>query len=117
MTHIDTMKLALKALLGATKSMPTTPEEDEAIAALTTALAEPSEELIRFCPDCGHLGDVPKTARDCCPDGQHARMVPSNFAMSCHATFMRCISRTPTRSKPVEDVDDWESDPHNPANY
>jgi hypothetical protein len=45
MNHIDTMRLALDALLGATKSMPTTPEEDKAITALNSALVEPSEPV------------------------------------------------------------------------
>lgn len=51
------------------------------------------EPLVRYCPDCGSIGPVPATARDCCPDGQHARMVPENFAKSCRETFMRYIAQ------------------------
>ena len=56
------------------------------------ARAQPAQEpYVRYCPDCGSIGSVPATARDCCPDGQHARMVPENFAKSCRETFMRAI--------------------------
>ena len=53
------------------------------------------ETLVRYCPDCGSIGPVPASARDCCPDGQRARMVPENFAKSCRETFMRAISAQP----------------------
>jgi hypothetical protein len=49
------------------------------------------EPYVRYCPDCGSIGPVPATARDCCPDGQHARMVPENFAKSCRETFMQAV--------------------------
>lgn len=57
---------------------------------IVAALAAP-EPLVRYCPDCGSIGPVPATARDCCPDGGHARMVPENFAKSCRETFLRAI--------------------------
>lgn len=50
-----------------------------------------AEPLTRYCPECGSVGEVPAPARDCCPDGMHARMVPKNFAESCRATFMLAI--------------------------
>lgn len=60
------------------------------------------ETLVRYCPDCGSIGPVPASARDCCPDGQHARMVPENFAKSCGETFMRAISAQPEQGERVD---------------
>lgn len=48
---------------------------------------QPQEPMTRYCPECGHIGDVPSTARDCCPDGMHARVVPLAFAQKCKETF------------------------------
>jgi hypothetical protein len=61
------------------------------VQALTDAV-EQQEPTVRYCPDCGSVGQVPATADDCCPDGMHARMVPLNFAKSCAATFSRAVA-------------------------
>lgn len=55
--------------------------------------AKPTEPMVRHCPDCGHLGPVADGARDCCPDGSHARQIPKAFAEQCRATFLRGISK------------------------
>lgn len=64
-------------------------EDDEGAIALYTAPAPAvqGEKLVRFCPGCGSVGDVPDTFRDCCPDGSHARMIPENLAARCHDLF------------------------------
>ena len=56
------------------------------------ASASASEPMARFCPNCGRVGLVPESARDCCPDGSHARVIPKALAEQCHATFMRGIA-------------------------
>lgn len=58
------------------------------------------EVMVRFCPECGSLGEVPAGARDCCPDGSHARVVPKKFAEICKATFKMAI----TPSAPAVDA-------------
>jgi len=51
------------------------------------------EPTTRYCPDCGHVGPVRATARDCCPDGMHARVIPARLAEQCRATFLASIQR------------------------
>lgn len=58
----------------------------------------PIEPLIRFCPECGHLGDIDSGFKDCCPDGSHARRVPTKFAELCSKLFQDALTR---RTKPV----------------
>ena len=48
-----------------------------------------AEPMTRYCPDCGHLGSVAAGARDCCPDGAHARVIPKALAEKCHAIFKK----------------------------
>lgn len=50
--------------------------------------------LVRYCPGCGSVGDIPSSFRDCCPDGSMAFMVPENFANQCHRTFQGAIKQT-----------------------
>jgi hypothetical protein len=44
-------------------------------------------EMIRFCPECGHVGPVPPPALNCCPDGHHAQMVPWGIALLARLGF------------------------------
>lgn len=30
-----------------------------------------SKDFVRFCPDCGHVGEVGANHISCCPDGDH----------------------------------------------
>ncbi|AOJ07623.1 hypothetical protein [Burkholderia mayonis] len=55
--------------------------------------AAPIEEMIRFCPECGRLGDIPDGYEACCPDWSHARVVPKRFAELCAETFRLCVSQ------------------------
>lgn len=59
---------------------------------LEGSATESAEPMTRYCPDCGHIGPVSEGARDCCPDGDHARVIPSVLAKKCRATFMRTLS-------------------------
>ena len=43
---------------------------------------------VRYCPACGHVGDVFPPARDCCPDGQLAAMVHPVIARQARAGFL-----------------------------
>lgn len=54
-----------------------------------------SAEGVRFCPECGHLGDVPKSARDCCPDGSHAAYMPVKTAEKCRRLFVADLEGVP----------------------
>lgn len=60
-----------------------------------------NETLVRFCPECGSLGDVPAPHLTCCPDGSHARLVPEKFAQLCHALFKDAIAQTAASVEPV----------------
>ncbi|MCL4627714.1 hypothetical protein [Burkholderia multivorans] len=51
------------------------------------------EEMIRFCPECGHLGDIAAGYEACCPDWSQARVVPKRFAELCAETFKLCVRR------------------------
>lgn len=55
--------------------------------------AAPIEEMIRFCPECGRLGDIPAGYEACCPDWSQARIVPKRFAELCAETFRLCVSQ------------------------
>ncbi|KVO87165.1 hypothetical protein WL21_18760 [Burkholderia ubonensis] len=55
--------------------------------------AVPTEEMIRFCPECGRLGDIPAGYEACCPDSSSARIVPKRFAELCAETFKLCVSQ------------------------
>ena len=80
-----------------TPTLPPLPEPDEtvgydashleayALAAIEAYKAQ--KDLIRFCPECGSLGEVPFSARDCCPDGSHAAHMPRKTAESCARLF------------------------------
>jgi hypothetical protein len=52
----------------------------------------PAEELARFCPACGSVGDVGPAYRDCCPDGNEARLIPKRLAEKCHELFKVALS-------------------------
>lgn len=52
-------------------------EAEQWFNGLTAEAAEQREQgqAVRFCPECGSIGEVPEGFRDCCPDGSHARYV------------------------------------------
>jgi len=50
-----------------------------------------SEPLARYCPGCGSVGPVGDEYRDCCPDGNQARMIPARLAEKCRDTFRLAI--------------------------
>jgi len=51
----------------------------------------PSEPLVRYCPGCGSIGPVEAQYRDCCPDGDEARLIPQALAEKCRDTFQVAI--------------------------
>lgn len=50
-----------------------------------------AEPLARYCPGCGSVGSVGYEYRDCCPDGNQARMIPARLAEQCRDTFRLAI--------------------------
>lgn len=52
----------------------------------------PVEAMVRFCPGCGSVGEVPDAYRDCCPDGIGARVIPAALATKCHDLFRMALS-------------------------
>jgi hypothetical protein len=52
----------------------------------------PVEELVRFCPACGNVGDVGPGYHDCCPDGSEARRIPRPLANKCRELFEVALS-------------------------
>ncbi|WP_231136680.1 hypothetical protein [Burkholderia multivorans] len=57
------------------------------------AATAPAEEMIRFCPECGRLGDIPAGYDACCPDWSQARIVPKRFEELCAEAFRLCVSQ------------------------
>lgn len=50
--------------------------------------SRPAEgDYVRYCPECGRIGEVPSTALNCCPDGGRARMVPQAIAEQAREGF------------------------------
>ncbi|WP_254224022.1 hypothetical protein [Burkholderia multivorans] len=80
LTTVDDLEKAIRAALRAAS-----PVEQPAAA--------PIEEMIRFCPECGRLGDIPAGYEACCPDWSQARIVPKRFAELCAETFRLCVSQ------------------------
>ncbi|WP_053298878.1 hypothetical protein [Burkholderia multivorans] len=68
-------------------------QAERALAAVERPAAAPIEEMIRFCPECGRLGDIPAGYEACCPDWSQARIVPKRFAELCAETFRLCVSQ------------------------
>jgi hypothetical protein len=50
-----------------------------------------ADPLARYCPGCGSVGPVGDEYRDCCPDGNQARMIPARLAEKCRDTFRLAI--------------------------
>lgn len=57
------------------------------LGACNAASKASAEELVRYCPGCGSVGPVEGEYRDCCPDGDEARMIPIALAKKCRDTF------------------------------
>ncbi|MGZ8132588.1 hypothetical protein ACXU40_09370 [Bordetella bronchiseptica] len=51
------------------------------------AARDSAEPVVRYCPGCGRIGPVEGKYRDCCPDGNEARMIPVALAEKCRDTF------------------------------
>lgn len=62
-------------------------------AAPSASAQQVGEEMVRFCPECGSLGDVPAGYQACCPDASHARIVPKRFAEICRDTFRLLVDK------------------------
>lgn len=54
-------------------------------------------KLVRYCHECGSVGPVKKDARDCCPDGSHAVMVPAEVAQQARVGFLARLLAHETR--------------------
>lgn len=63
------------------------------LAALSGAQPAPAAQtLVRYCPECGHVGEVGKDHHDCCPDGSAAFMVPEKYAQDLRAGFKALLA-------------------------
>lgn len=102
LTEITERLQALTALKKRTDSMPVMNEwqwlnnlRNRLLAAspVEQPAAAPIEETIRFCPECGRLGDIPAGFEACCPDWSQARVVPKRFAELCAETFKLCVNQ------------------------
>ncbi|WP_423457996.1 hypothetical protein [Ottowia sp. VDI28] len=60
-----------------------------------------AEPLVRYCPGCGSVGPVDSKYRDCCPDGNEARMIPQALAEKCRDTFKIAVGVLTTAEKPA----------------
>lgn len=59
------------------------------IALVDAAIAGLQNDVytVHYCPACGHVGEVLLPARECCPDGTHAVMVPPQIARQAQIGF------------------------------
>lgn len=46
---------------------------------------------VRYCRECGSIGEVPEGKRDCCPDGNHAVYLHPDIAEQARAGFLATI--------------------------
>ena len=46
---------------------------------------------IRYCSECGTIGNVPKDKRDCCPTAKPSQ-VPLDVAVQAHAGFHAALA-------------------------
>lgn len=59
--------------------------------------------MVRYCPECGHVGEVGAGHRDCCPDGSQAFMVPEKHAKGLRAGFLAQIAQAAPAAVAVAD--------------
>ncbi|MCB6182337.1 hypothetical protein LIN78_02045 [Leeia sp. TBRC 13508] len=64
----------------------------------TNGVAKPTEEMILFCPACGHVGDVADNYISCCPDGGNARLFPKYSAGLLKESFALLFGRVKRES-------------------
>ena len=57
---------------------------------------------VRYCPECGLIGDFSKDKRGCCPDGIMAVRVPPNVAIQAHAGFQAALALYEGKRKVAE---------------
>lgn len=50
-----------------------------------------AEPVVRYCPGCGSIGPVSGEYKNCCPDGDEARVIPKALAEKCRDTFQVAI--------------------------
>ena len=58
----------------------------------------------RYCPECGHVGDVGPEHRDCCPDGSSALMAPTKYAQELRAGLKALLATSPAQAAQWETV-------------
>jgi hypothetical protein len=59
---------------------------------------------VRYCPSCASVGEVGRGHRDCCPDGNTARMVRPDIAEQAAAGFRSLYLRPQPAAQGVPDV-------------
>ncbi|WP_417219001.1 hypothetical protein [Achromobacter spanius] len=75
----------------ANEKLPDYPDGTVRRVFLDAAPQASAEPLARYCPGCGSVGPVGDEYRDCCPDGNQARMIPARLAEQCRDTFRLAI--------------------------
>ena len=46
---------------------------------------------VRYCPHCGHIGEIDPKFRDCCPDGSSAMYVTRDIAEQAKMGFNKLL--------------------------
>ena len=65
------------------------------------------ENLVRYCCECGSIGEVPIGSRDCCPDGSHAKYIDPVIAEQAQGGFnARLASWQEAQQKTLKADDD-----------
>jgi hypothetical protein len=71
-----------------------------------TAQQSPAvSDTVRYCYECGRIGEVGSKARDCCPDGSHAIYVPRELAKQAQTGFFALLSQP--AAAPVSEQTEW----------
>lgn len=60
-----------------------------------------AREVVRFCPECGYLGEVAAGCIDCCPDGGAAAYMPLKTAEACRKLFYDSLPRARDAAVPM----------------
>lgn len=91
----EAQPLIKRALAECNAPISDVPAQSTQCAATADApVAEPvalKEDMVRFCPGCGSVGEVEKKFRDCCPDGSRARLIPEPLARQCRDLFQLAL--------------------------
>ncbi len=81
--------------------------EQAARAAFNALSALSPAGAVRYCPECGHIGDPEAGHRDCCPDGARRCYVPEAVAKQARRCLLAAINPHPREAEILRSHGDW----------